>query len=125
MTIQTKRIHVRSNGESKAHINSFLSRNIVTTIHQQQGRTYKMIGDMIGCGESYISRVANGKRAFTLKHLAALEKKLGKPMPLLILESTDINNLTPEMKPLYEYLLKLMSGVRPTEIKRQKVTIKK
>lgn len=104
------------------HIKSdrIVSRNIVRAIRSNDDKmTYKKIGEMIGCSESYISRVASGERAFTLEHLTLLEKKLNKPVPLLLLEATDIEDIAPDMKPLYNYLTQLMTGATPTELKKR------
>jgi len=41
---------------------------------------------MLAVSRSFISRVAAGQRALTIEHLATLERALGKPTALLLLE---------------------------------------
>ncbi|MBW8014661.1 MAG: helix-turn-helix transcriptional regulator [Planctomycetes bacterium] len=128
MKTQGKKQGSKSAEDSHIKADRIVSRNIVRAIRRGADKmTYKKIGEMIGCSESYISRVANGERAFTLEHLTLLEKKLNKPLPLLLLEATDIKDVPQEVKPLYNYLSDLMSGATPTEIKKRakKKTAKK
>lgn len=120
MKTQVKKQSVKSKEKTHVKADRVVSSNIIRAIRGGQKKmTYKKIGEMIGCSESFISRVSHGERAFTLEHLTLLEKKLNKPMPLLLLESTDIEDVAPEMKPLYKYLSELMSGATPTEIKHR------
>ena len=73
--------------------------------------TLKEIGQMIGCTESFMSLVANGKRNFTIEHLTALEKALDKPLPLLILEASK-SSVSKNMKPQYDDLKKIFESSR-------------
>ena len=74
-------------------------------------KTLKEIGQMIGCSESFMSLVANGKRNFTVDHLIALEKAIGKPLPLLILEASK-SSVPASMKSQYESLRKIFESSR-------------
>lgn len=76
---------------------------------RNKGKTLKEIGQLIGRGESFISLVANGKRNFTINHLLALEKAIGKPLPLLILEASK-DSLSANMKSQYEDLKKIFES---------------
>lgn len=112
--------NTKSTEDDNIKADRIVSRNIIRAIRKGANKmTYKKIGEMIGCSESYISRVANGERAFTLEHLTLLEKKLNKPVPLLLLEATNIEDVAPDMKPLYKYMSELMDGATPTEIKER------
>jgi transcriptional regulator with XRE-family HTH domain len=112
--------NIKSTEDDNIKADRIVSRNIIRAIRKGANKmTYKKIGEMIGCSESYISRVANGERAFTLEHLTLLEKKLNKPVPLLLLEATNIEDVAPDMKPLYKYMSELMDGATPTEIKER------
>jgi len=53
---------------------------------RREGKSLREIGEWLGVGESFISRVARGERNLTLAHLAKLEKVLGKPMSLILFE---------------------------------------
>lgn len=75
---------------------------------RRQGKTLREIGEMMDLGESFVSRVAKGKRRFTIDHLATLEKKLGKPLPLLLLETTPIESVPEDLRNLYAELAQLL-----------------
>lgn len=78
-----------------------VSKDIVKHL-QKQGLTLRQIGQRMGLSESFISRVLNGKRSFTLKHLQRLEKAQKRPLPLILLESADPDGAPPEYRSLYE-----------------------
>ena len=94
---------------------STVSRDIVKYL-RGQGQTLGQIGKSMDLSESFISRVLKGERSFTLKHLAKLEKVLKKPLPLILLESTDPNSAPAELRTLYEAFRGVMAalgGVSP------------
>jgi transcriptional regulator with XRE-family HTH domain len=94
---------------------STVSRDIVKYL-RGQGRTLDQIGKSMGLSESFVSRVLNGERSFTLKHLAKLEKVLKKPLPLILLESADPNSAPAELRTIYEAFRGVMAalgGVSP------------
>jgi transcriptional regulator with XRE-family HTH domain len=64
---------------------------------------------MLGVGKSYISRVAAGQRALTIEHLATLERALGKPMALLLLEGSSRADDAPERVRERERIRKLLN----------------
>jgi len=70
---------------NKLNIDRIFSANIVHSLRKDM--TLKKIGELIGQSESYISLVNKAKRSFTLKHLLTLESALGKPLPLIMLQS--------------------------------------
>jgi transcriptional regulator with XRE-family HTH domain len=76
---------------------------------RKQGYNLKQIGELIGHSESYISRVSRGERAFTVEHFALIEKQLGKPLPMLLLEAIDEKNVDKQLRPLYKSLKKLLA----------------
>jgi len=75
----------------------------------KDGHNQTEIADMLGVTKSYISRVAAGQRALTLEHLATLERALGKPMALLLLEGTADPSDTPERIRERERIRKLLN----------------
>ncbi|NOT02708.1 MAG: helix-turn-helix transcriptional regulator [Phycisphaerales bacterium] len=75
---------------------------------REQGRTLHDIGDMIGLSESFISRVANGHRGFTIDHLEAFERNLGQPLAALLVEARWRNSIPEEMRGKYEEVLTLL-----------------
>ncbi len=75
---------------------------------QRKGMTLKTVGEMIGVSESFISRVANGHRSFTLEHLAEFERKLGEPLPILLLEVTCRNSVPADKKEMFEEAMQLL-----------------
>jgi transcriptional regulator with XRE-family HTH domain len=76
------------------------------------GRKQIQIAGMLQVTKSFISRVAAGQRALTLEHLAMLERVLGKPIALLVLEGTARVDDAPERVGERERIRKLL--VRPT-----------
>ena len=86
----------------------YLSADIVKYL-KAQGMTLREIGERIGCSESFVCYVGKGQRAFTTNHLASLEKSLGVPLPLLLLESVDEASLSNKMRPLYRSLRRLIT----------------
>ena len=64
-----------------------LSADLVAYLRDSRGMSLRQIGELVDLSESYVSRVANGQRRFTLEHLDRFEKALGQPLPLLLLEA--------------------------------------
>ena len=85
----------------------YVSMDIVEFL-RKRGMTLRQIGELVGHGESYISRVARGERSFTIEHLMKLEKKLGTPLPVLLLTSIDKKQVDRQLQPLYQHLRKLL-----------------
>ena len=63
--------------------------------------TLKNIGILIGLKESFISRVRNRQRSFTLEHLSKLEKALGKPLPIILIKAMPVESAPEELRTLY------------------------
>jgi transcriptional regulator with XRE-family HTH domain len=67
-----------------------------------QGHTLREIGQMLGLSESFISRVSKRQRSFTLDHLVKLEAAVGKALPMIILEATELDSVPAQLRPVYE-----------------------
>jgi hypothetical protein len=96
---------------------TYLSADIVACL-RKRGMTLKSIGQASGNSESFICRVSKGQRAFTLRHLATLERKLGIPLPQLLLESVNGSSIPAEMRHLYHRMRQMMKA-RPPETHRR------
>lgn len=81
------------------------SRDVVQFLRNT--RTLKEIGRLIGRSESFVSLVGKGKRSLTINHLLKLEKVLGEPLPLIILEASK-ECLSNDMRPQYDALHKIL-----------------
>jgi antitoxin component HigA of HigAB toxin-antitoxin module len=98
----------KKNRKQKTTKNS-LSSEIVDYL-RQRGMTLNDIGNSIGCSESFVSRVGKGERSFTIEHLTYLEKNLGAPLPLLLLEASHKGSADNRMQSLYEGLHQLLEN---------------
>jgi transcriptional regulator with XRE-family HTH domain len=65
------------------------------------GRTLDEVAALLGVKKSYVSRVKNRQRSLTVDHLVRLEKKLRRPLPLLLLEAIPEESVPDELKPAY------------------------
>ena len=69
---------------------------------QGQDRTLKEIGELMGgLSESFISRVLHKQRSLTLRHLSTLEKKLGMPLPMIIIEAIQVGSVPKRLRKVY------------------------
>ena len=93
-----------------------LSSDIITYLCMQ-GYSQKQIGDALGLSKTFISRVARQERSFTIEHLLKLEKKMGKPLPLLFLQAVSKEKLPAKIRPFYEKTLKLIE--KAEEVNRE------
>ena len=75
---------------------------------RQEGRTLKGIGGLIGVSESFVSRVARGKRSFTIDHLAQFERALARPILELLLESFAVKDIAPEQRAAIDEALQIL-----------------
>lgn len=89
-------------------ISQRLSSDIIAML-LNRGFNAARIGAMLGVTKSFISRVKSGQRSLTLEHLAALEAEIGEPMPYLLIKSTPLEEVKPELRPLYRATLKLLA----------------
>lgn len=64
--------------------------------------TLRRIAEIMNLSESFISRVANKRRSFTVEHLLQIASSVGKPLPILILEVTSQEAVPEHLAPLYE-----------------------
>src|SRR5687768_5228937 len=78
----------------------------------KRGMTLTAIAEAIGATKSFVSRVKSRSRSLTIDHLTALEKKLGEPLPLLLLEATPADSIPPALQPLYRSTRKVLGGGR-------------
>ncbi len=88
----------------------YVSRDIVRLLRDQYGWTLKKIGEVINCGESFVSMVGNGHRSFTLDHLTMLEKKLGEPVAILLFKSIDPKKVDKQLRPLFNKFMSRVNG---------------
>lgn len=77
-----------------------VSINVVNYL-RDQGMTLKEIAGLMDVSESFISRVRNGHRSLTLQHLERLEKVLGKPLSIILMEATPVEATPRELATLY------------------------
>jgi transcriptional regulator with XRE-family HTH domain len=75
---------------------------------RQQGKNLREIGELVGLSESFVSRVANGQRSFTIDHLALFEQSVGEPLPALILQAMWARDPRPEQQSEFDAALQLL-----------------
>ncbi|HRX86372.1 MAG TPA: helix-turn-helix transcriptional regulator [Phycisphaerae bacterium] len=75
---------------------------------RREGKTLREIGEMVGLSESFVSRVANGERSFTIEHLALFEAALGEPLPALVMQAMWTHDLRPEQQADFDTALELL-----------------
>lgn len=61
---------------------------IVQYLKKKKKLKLREIKELTGLSESYISRISRGERNFRLDHLVSLERALGKPLPILLIEAS-------------------------------------
>src|SRR4030042_622879 len=77
-----------------------ISHDIVRYL-QKQNMTLKEIGRLMGLSESFISKVLHNQRSFTVRHLSRLENAIAKPLPMILLEATEVNSMPKELRKGY------------------------
>lgn len=85
-----------------------LSADIVSYLRTD--KTLKEIGALAGLSESFMSRVAKGKRSFRFEHLVKLEISLGKPLPALLLKARNLDTLPDGIRSSYHSLQELLES---------------
>jgi transcriptional regulator with XRE-family HTH domain len=75
---------------------------------REQGRTLRDIGELVGLSESFISRVANGHRSFTIDHLEEFERRLGQPLAALLLDARWRSSIPAERREQFEEVLTML-----------------
>lgn len=108
----------------KNSANEHISEDVIRLL-RGKGMTLKEIGKMIGCSESFISMAGRGQRSLTIDHLTMLEKKLGKPLAILLLESVDPKKVDKKLKPLYNQLVSLVTGQAVVKARKKRKVAKK
>ena len=71
---------------------------------------------MGGLSESFISRVLHKQRSLTLWHLGALEKALGMPLPMIIIEATQANSVPKKLRKAYAAFRRVMAEFADLEV---------
>lgn len=85
-----------------------LSADLVAYLRETRQMSLREIGEVVGLSESFVSRVANGQRRFTLEHLDRFEQALGQPLPLLLLEARWADKVTDETRELFQEGMRLL-----------------
>jgi transcriptional regulator with XRE-family HTH domain len=82
-------------------ISTRLSRD-VSKLLLDRGMTLTEIAKLIGVTKSYMSRVNSGDRSLTIEHLMMLEREIGQPLPLLLIDAIPLESVPAHLRPLYE-----------------------
>lgn len=69
-------------------LSSRRSASIVQYLKKQRKMKLREIKELTGLSESYLSRISRGERNFRVDHLVSLEKALGEPLSILLIEAT-------------------------------------
>jgi len=85
----------------KRQVKATLSSDLVKHF-QKRGMTILEIAKLTGLSESFISRVANRERSFTIDHLVKIERSVRQPLPLLLLEALSQESIPTGLLPLYQ-----------------------
>jgi transcriptional regulator with XRE-family HTH domain len=75
---------------------------------RNNGRTLEQVGKLIGTNKSFVSRVASGQRNLTIDHLLRIERALGEPLLVLLLEARHGAVGPRRYDPKYAKLLELL-----------------
>ena len=92
---------------NEPNVSNRFSRDVIDLLIER-GMNVTRIASLLAVSKSYISRVKAGKRSLTLDHLAVLERKLGSPVALLLMESIPRDTVAPKARPLYDATLRLL-----------------
>ena len=92
---------------SKRRLDASVSADIVEYL-QQQGWSLKTIGSMVGVSESFVSRVKQKTRSFTISRLCKLEQKINLPLPLLLLQAIRQESVPKELRSHYQKLQQVL-----------------
>ena len=79
-----------------------VSADVVQYLMTHRDMSLSDIADVLGVTKSFISRVKSRQRSLTVDHLMALERVVGRPLPLLLMEATPREDIPPDLLPLYE-----------------------
>lgn len=76
---------------------------------QAEGKTLAQIGKMMGgLSHAFVSQVRGGKKSLTMARLEMLEKELGRPLPVLLLQAVDRSPRPAELEESYKHLRKML-----------------
>jgi transcriptional regulator with XRE-family HTH domain len=70
--------------------------------------TLQDIAAHLGVTKSFVSLVKNQKRGLTIDHLRRIELAIGYPLPLLLIESTDVKKLPANLRTMYASTRRLL-----------------
>lgn len=79
---------------------------------QDEGMTLKDIARLLGLSGSFISRVRNKQRSFTLEHLTTLERVIKKPLPIILIEAAELSSVPEDLRPIYAAFRELFIGLQ-------------
>ena len=71
---------------------------------QNKDMSLSKIAQLTGLSKSYISRVKNRERSFTVATLSKLEDRLELPLPLLLLKATKLQSIPQKLRKSYRAL---------------------
>ena len=106
-------------------LSSHRSASIVQYLKKQRKMKLREIKELTGLSESYLSRISRGERNFRLDHLVSLERALGKPLPILLIEASYPSAKNKELQKALDILkeaLKNSAQLRAEYIKQQIAT---
>src|SRR5438093_500578 len=89
----------------------------------KRGMTLTQIARATRTTKSLISRVKARSRGLTIDHMIALEREVGEPLPLLLLQATPIESVSKKHRPLYRMTEKMLiqtSGRKPRRAVRRR-----
>ena len=92
-------------------IRTTISSDIVNYLRTEEALSLKEIGDELNLSKSFISRVWQGKRNFTLKDLSKLEIAMGEPLPILLVKSINLKSVPKELRSKYKVLASVIRVV--------------
>ena len=120
--------------QDPAESRTTISRDIVDYLQTEEELSLKEIGDEMGLSKSFVSRVRQGSRNFTLEDLRRLEIARGEPLPVLLAKAINIDSVPHELRGKYkilesvlrvlsaegEKLISMTQGTSPSVAKRRK-----
>jgi transcriptional regulator with XRE-family HTH domain len=89
-------------------VSSSISARVVEHL-LERGLTLEGIARLIGTTKSFLSRVKNRERSFTIDHLERLELSLAEPLPHLLIQATDVESVPDELRDIYRATKRLLA----------------
>jgi len=106
--------------KKKKKIKRTVSSDIVNFLWKRGGLNLKEIGSLMGgLSQTYLSRIASGKRNLRLEHLVLLEESLGISFPWLILIAHYEKSVPKKLCSSYKAILRIrLERIKLEEWKR-------